>query len=736
DGGALRLSWTYPAGAFAGEEVERVAAAALDALRGLIAHCREVGAGAYTPSDFPLAALSAEELETVAAGRAGVEDVYPLSPMQEGMLFHVLYGGGKQAYQIHTVERLEGDLDPALFRAAWDRVVARHATLRTSFAWEGLRRPLQRVESAVEVPWTVEDWRGHPSDHQKAALARFLDTDGARGFDLHRAPLMRGALFRVEDGAWWFVWRVHHLLMDGPSLVRVSDEAFRTYEALSAGDGGEPAPERPYRDFIAWLQRQDQGAAERYWRQVLGDFSAPTPLGIGRPGVLAGAKQARRDLVLSAALTRRLDELARRRQVTVSTVLLGAWGLLLSRYGGEDDVVFGTTVSGRPAGLAGAGEMVGLFINTLPVRIRVRGDLPAGAWLGEVQREQARARDYDFASLAQVQGWSAVPRGTPLFQSLVVFENYPRDPERGDPGARLRRADGHADEWTNYPITLVAHPRDEMVLGLSYDESRFDGRTMERMLRHLERVLEQLAGDAERPLSALSLVDESERTLVVEEWNRTTFHDPSDKCVHRIFEAYAAGAPDARAVMAGGRTLTYRELDERANRLANHLAALGVGPEVRVGVCLERSTDLVTAVLAVMKAGGAFVPLDPDYPAERLAYMLADSGAPVLVTRESLSDVVPALGGVKTVRVDADADAIAARDARAPRPTLVGENAAYVIYTSGSTGRPKAVLAQHGSLANLLAHTRRALGVGPDDVGSALASFAFDIWLLETLLPL
>jgi amino acid adenylation domain-containing protein/non-ribosomal peptide synthase protein (TIGR01720 family) len=730
-GGCLELFWMYGEETHRRETVERLAALYLESLRALIAHCREDGAGGCTPADFPLAALSQGGLDALLAGRSGVEDLYPLSPMQEGILFHAQYGGEQQAYQVQVALRLEGSVDDALFPRAWAEVASRHAILRTAFAWAGLERPLQRVEPAVELPWHTEDWRGLEEGGQEAALERYLAGDRARGFALDEAPLMRCALFRVADGARWLVWSHHHLLTDGWSSSRILGEVLGLVRAWSAGEAVELRRVRPYRDYIAWLERRDARAAEAYWTRVLAGFTAPTPLGMDAG---AGAEgQLRRTLVLSADHTRRLEEAARSRQVTVNTLVQGAWAVLLARYSGERDVVFGATVSGRPAELEGVEEMVGVFINALPVRVEVDGSARLGEWLAGLQRAQAEAREHEYTPLVQVQGWSEVPRGTPLFESLVVFENYAADPDADVGAGRLRVASARAEEWTPYPITLVAAPGSEMELGLRWDAGRLGADGAERMLEQLARLLDQAAAGPDVRLADLDLLGEDERRQVLEEWNPSGLRHPSNDSIQAHFEAQAAGTPTAPAVLWDGGALAYGELNERANRLARHLVSLGVGRETRVGICLERGAEMIVAMLAVLKAGGAYVPLDPGYPAERLAWMTADSGAAVLVTRDALrgalSDVSP---GARVVSVDGDAGLVAACGAGNPPAASGPGSLAYVIYTSGSTGTPKGVAAEHRGVVRLVRGTDY-VALGPADrvAQASTASFdaaTFEIW--------
>ena len=365
------------------------------------------------------------------ARQRNIEDVYPLSSLQSGLLFHTLYAPESGVYVEQLRCTLAGDLDREAFRRAWQLVVDRHAILRTAFLWERRSKPLQFVCARVELPWEEQDWRGLPPQEQDARLAAFLATDRARGFELGKAPLMRLALLRVADDAWRLVWSHHHVLLDGWSLPLLLKDVMLFYEGGIHGHEIALERPRPYRDFIAWLQRQDRAEIEAFWRRALRGFQASTSLGVDRParretGGPAG-NGAEQRLDLSRAATGTLEQLARARGSTLSTLVQGMWAVLLSRYSGEDDVLFGTTMSGRSAPIAGIEFMLGLFINTVPVRVRVPRHEPVLAWLQELHRQFVELRQYEASPLVDVQGWSEVPRGQPLFESLLVFENYPID---------------------------------------------------------------------------------------------------------------------------------------------------------------------------------------------------------------------------------------------------------------------------------------------------------------------
>ena len=496
-GGQLWVWWTYSRQLHERSTVEGLASQFLGALRASIAHCLSPGAGGCTPSDFPLVRLDQPAVDRLVGSARGIEDIYPLSSLQSGLLFHTLYAPESGAYFEQVSCTVQGDLDVVAFRHAWQALVDRHAILRTGFVWEGLGEPVQIVHRQVSLPWEEQDWRGLPSIRQEDSFASFSREDRSRGFALDKAPLMRVALLRVTDDAWRLLWSHHHLLLDGWSLPLLLKEVLASYEAHRQGRSAPLERPRPYRDFIAWVQRQDRTAAEAYWRETLKGFTAPTPLVIERSSRRGpdepAATHAEQRQSISREASMALELLARRQQLTLSTIVHGAWALLLSRYSGEEDIVFGTTVSGRSAPLAGIETMLGLFINTLPVRVRVPADEDVVSWLRMLQERLVELRRFEWSPLAQVQGWSEVPRGVPLFESLVVFENYPVDHALLQRGGRLNVHDVRTDERTNYPLAVVAVPGVELSLRILYDERRFARVAITRLLGHLTTLLEALA---------------------------------------------------------------------------------------------------------------------------------------------------------------------------------------------------------------------------------------------------
>ena len=362
-------------------------------------------------------------------GRSTIADLYPLTPLQQGLWFHELLEPASGTYFVQSVTRIEGSLNRDAFCRAWEAVVARHAILRTRIVWEGLEHPLQLVQPKVALPWAEQDWRDSPADEGQARLLDFLGADRARGLDLTQAPLMRLTLLQVAENSAILVWGFHHLILDRWSVDLALQEVWSAYEALVEGRPLQFRSPRPYRDYLEWLQHQDLNRAEQFWRQFLSGFTAPTVLGVDQAPVKRAEHQEERydftEATLSEADTMKLSQWARQQKLTVNTVVQGAWSLLLSCYSATEDVVFGATVSGRSAGLPGIESMVGLFINSLPVRVHVSPRRSLVEWLRELQGQQVTLREYEHTPLFEIQKWSEVPAREPLFNTLLVFENNP-----------------------------------------------------------------------------------------------------------------------------------------------------------------------------------------------------------------------------------------------------------------------------------------------------------------------
>ncbi|XXY54893.1 amino acid adenylation domain-containing protein [Sorangium sp. So ce269] len=745
-GGRLRVTWSYSGARYRPETIARLCEDFTARLRALVAHCLAPDSGGYTPSDFPLARLDQARLDRLLGAGRDVEDVFPLSPLQQGLLFHSLWEPGSGVYVEQVTCRLEGTLDVGAFRRAWEAVVEHHGVLRTTFAWEGADEPLQivrragpvdsvdSVEGSVEIE--IEDLRGAGAEEQRARMAALVESDRARGFDLARGPLMRLSLLRVGDEAHLVLWSHHHLLLDGWAASLVLQDAFAAYDALRAGRPVALSARRPYRGYIAWLRERDAGADEPFWRGALSGFSAATPLPLERvPPAEGESGHGARTIALSGQATARLQRFAQQHHVTSSTLVQAAWALLLSRAARSDDVLFGITVAGRSAPLAGIDAMVGLFINTLPLRVAVPQAATVAGWLRDLLRATTELGPHEHTPLARARAFSAIPAGQPLFESLLVFENYPTDPRTQEGLSGLGVRDVAFVDQTNYPLTLAVLPGEELKLRLSYDRRRFDDETAARLLGLVEAALRQLVSRPEARVGELSLLGELELRQVVAGWNVTERAYPGERLVHELFEAQAERTPDATAVIFDERRLSYRELDARANQLAHALRRRGVGPDVLVAIAAERSVELVVGLLGILKAGGAHVPIDPDYPAERIAFMLDDAAAPVLLSQWPVASRLPA-HRAEVLCLDADRAEIDRQPTTSVAVPVSPDNLAYTIYTSGSTGRPKGAGNSHNGLLNRLLWMQERYGLTAEDRVLQKTPFSFDVSVWEFFWPL
>jgi amino acid adenylation domain-containing protein/non-ribosomal peptide synthase protein (TIGR01720 family) len=734
-GGRLVASLRYSDRCHRRETIAGLAEGFLTALRELVEHCRDAGEGGATPSDFPLAVLDQAALDRLLAEHGPVADLYPLSPLQRGMLFHTLRDGESGVYVQQLTCALWGALDEDAFAAAWQRLADRQPVLRTGYVWQHLDEPVQVVAAELPVVLRRLDWRDRGDAERAADLAELLEAERRRGFDLERPPLMRLVLIRFADETWRFVWTHHHLLLDGWSLPLLVRELFALYEGERRGEPVELPRPRPYRDYIAWLAARDRGAAEVFWRRYLAGFSRPTPIDGRGPAGRGGEAPDTRDLprMLPAAASEALTRTAQRRQLTLNTLVQGAWGLVLARSAGGSDVVYGVVSSGRPPELPGVESMLGMFIATVPARVRVRGGQTVGEWLRALQAEQVEVRRHEHAALSEIQGWSEVPRSEPLFESLLVFENYPvGEALAGERRMSIAVRDLHMEERTNYPLNLTVMPGPALRLVLSYDARRFAATTAERLVRRFETVLLALAEDPDRRLDEVPALAPAERHQVLREWNDTGTAVPPGT-LHEVLARRTAERPDAVAVEHGGLALSYGELAARAGAAAGGLRRRGVGPEERVGVYLDRRPELAVALLGVLRAGGAYLPLDPALPVERLRAMVEESGVRLVVTRERLRRGAAELGAEAVLTVDGDLRQAGDQAAgAAPGPGTDG--LAYLLYTSGSTGLPKAALVTHGSLVNHGTNAVRAYGLEPGDRVLQFSSIGFDM-LAEDLFP-
>ncbi|NEA64769.1 amino acid adenylation domain-containing protein [Streptomyces sp. SID12488] len=667
----------------------------------------------------PLISLTDAELaEIQGAFPVTIEESLPLSPLQEGFYFHSLVDGADlDAYVVQQALELTGPVDGTALRRAAQRVLDRHAPLRACFRRRPDGQPVQIIAADLELPWREVDLTVHDGPARTPLADAAAAAERARRFDLANPPLMRCALIRLDGHRSRLLLTFHHIVADGWSLPVLHRELMASY-----GDTPAALPQpAPYSAYLRRLATADREAARTAWRTALAGVEEPTRL-VEAPADGTPVEPAQIRLELSEQVTARLAARAREHGVTLGAVVQGAWGLLIGRLTARQDVVFGTTVSGRDAEVEGIESMIGLFINTLPTRFRWEPSDTLADLLGRLQDEQAQLLDHQHLGLAELQRVAGLAGAGELFDTLVVFENYPAATGLADPTGTLRLTGHEFHDAVHYPLALIVKPGRRLDLRLKHHAQRLDAEAVRRIAERLSRILHALAADPGQSVADVDLLSAEE---LLEAHPTGEHRDIPGTTLAAAFEAQVARSPQATAVVYEGETLTYRELDARAGELAGRLTARGAGPGTVVAVAVPRSAELMVALLGVLKSGAAYLPVDVDYPADRVTHMLADSGAETVVTTSATAPQLPT--GHALVLLDAPSKA-----GPEPLPPLPAhpDDPAYLIYTSGSTGRPKGVVVTHRAILNRLAWMQGEYGVTAGDrvLQKTPASFDVSVW--------
>ncbi|WP_327151542.1 non-ribosomal peptide synthetase [Nocardia sp. NBC_01329] len=735
EGLELEATWEFAGQVLDAAEVDELAGLWVRALGAVAEHVRSESAGGFTPSDFPLVTVSQDEIDGWLRDYPSLTDVWPLTALQTGLLFHAIYDRDTtDGYTVQAALSFAGAADADRMRWAAQALVDRHDSLRTAFV-ESAGGPRQLVLGDTEAVWRYTDISDIGDDADRDDRLRDLAVADAAPFDPARPPLLRFHLVRTGADECRLLVTNHHLVLDGWSMPVLIHELLSLY-AFGA-DAAELAPPRSYRDYLHWLHSQDPDAATAAWQRMLDGIESPTRV-TGRPDRTVTAPSGEVGLHLNAATTAAVLDLGRSHGVTANTSIQVAWALLLTVLTGRSDVVFGNTVSDRPPHIQGVEFMVGLFINTLPVRVRLDPNETVADLLTRVQSEQAAMLDHRHIGLADLQRATGI---ADMFDTVTVLESYPLDREglsRDLGAAGLRLLDLDAQDATPYPLSLQVTPpsRDASdneesathTVTLRFATDRFEPDYAHTLLEQFELLLTQLVTDPGRPVAAVSSTWDPERAELLSVRGEPPV---TERSLHDILSATARRHPDATAVRAGETTLTYRELEQHADALARRLTAHGAGPETFVALALPRSIALVVAMWAVARSGAAFVPLDPANPPERIAELLADSRSALGVTTDAEARRLP--DTVDWLIVDTTQPPIPAGEPATPG-RLLPDNAAYVIYTSGSTGKPKAVHVGHRGLADIVAAQAEAFDTTPDSSVLQVASPGFDACVSELLL--
>ncbi|BBY00512.1 non-ribosomal peptide synthetase [Mycobacterium seoulense] len=710
----LQANWTWAPSALDHEQVSRLSQLWFEALAGICAHVRS-GGGGLTPSDVAPARLNQQQLDDLCQQYA-VADVLPLTPLQQGLLFHASFAHdpGDDVYAVQLGITVTGDLDAHRLREAVHTVVNRHPNLAARFCPQ-FGEPVQVIPADPVMAWRYVQLGAEDLDPEEK-IEQLCAAERGAVSDLANRPAFRAALIRTADNRHRFVLTNHHIVMDGWSLPIMLREILTSYYGERL-----PAP-ASYRSYLTWLAAQDRTAARAAWAEVMAGFDTPTlvgppvRLGLGRRGV--------ESYRLPAETTRALGELARSCHTTINTVLQAAWAQLLMRLTGQHDVAFGTAVSGRPADLLGAESMVGLLINTVPVRAHVSAGTTVSELLQQLQRAHNDTIEHEHLALSEIH---RVTGHDQLFDTLFLYENYPIDTSVPLGFHELAITDVTNREYNHYPLSVMALPGRELGLRVEFDTSVFDTAGIESLIERFQRVLGAMTADSSQRLSAMNVLDGDERARLDEWGNRAVLTAPvrATASIPALFAKQVARVPEAVALTFEGRSMTYRELDEAANRLAHLLAEHGARPGESVALLFSRSAEAIVSILAVLKTGAAYLPIDPAVPAARIEFVLGDAAPVAAVTT---ADLRSRLAGSDLLVIDVDDPSVGAQPAT-PLPAPSPQDVAYLIYTSGTTGVPKGVAVTHHNATQLLEKLHADL---PDPgVWAQWHSLVFDVSVHE-----
>ncbi|MBK8549763.1 MAG: amino acid adenylation domain-containing protein [Ignavibacteria bacterium] len=740
-GDELILNWSYSSLHYEKETIEELVKKFQINLESVISHCieQQKAGSVYTPSDYGLEReISYEELDRFMEApyrgkprRESAEGLYRLSGLQQGMLFHALYDSGVGAYTEQlSCELISPDLE--IIKKSWNEVLRRHSILRSGFYYDEFSVPVQCVYRDVELPVTILDYSDKGSSDQTEAIKEYESSDRKRGFDFSTVPLMHIALIKMGKERYRMLWTSHHILFDGWSLPILMEEFLSTYEELISGKKINLIEEDRYEDYIRYIERIDKDNQETYWRSYMEGVEQGTLL----PFISATSQRTKgagvyetEHLKLDTQSTSKASQYVQRHRITINTLIQGAWSYLLHRYTGSKDVVYGIVVSGRPEDLPDIEQRVGLYINTLPLHSKLYTEQNKDQWLQEIQDGQLSSSQYQFTPLHDIQRWTGISGD--LFDSLLVFENYPVSELVGSKQWKLRIENLKIRELTNYPLTIIINSAKEINISFSYNTEILKQEYVKEIRGHFENVLLQMITNESRSINEIKILTKAEEQQLLSEFNDTAVDYPKDKTIIDLFEEQVLKTPDNIALVFEDNHLTYRELNERSNQLAHYLRSQGVKTETLVPICIGRSIEMIIGILGILKAGGAYVPVDPDYPEERIKYILEDTGANVIIAGKEVSTKLTDAEDVNIIEIDGHWSEISAQPKDNLQTFVQPDNLAYIIYTSGSTGKPKGVMIAHNNIVSLFKTEPAIFDFNEKDVWAMFHSFCFDFSVWE-----
>ncbi len=738
--GKLNLDIRYISKLFSEKNIKEFSNLYKKSLINIIKHCQGNKLKSYTPSDFGLTSITQKELDKFNNKRSKIQrnnisSIYPLSPMQRGLLFENFVS--KETYTLSIVINLKGEVNIQAMRKSWQFIVNHYDILRTIIVNNISKEPLQIVLKEVAFDIKILDLRNKPDYIQKRELENLVTKGKQKGFDLEKAPLMRVTLIRINNDEYKLLWENHHIILDGwsnPIFLKSLMQAYQSY--LKNEVPNLPIPAK-YESYIGWLQKQNTDKARIFWQKYLLDYEGECDLPINlnsKKLIKPKNKFGEYSHKLNYKITSNINLFLRKKRITLGDILQVSWAILLSKYNSKEDVVFGNVSSGRSGNLSQIEELVGLCINTLPIRVNAKGENTIEFLLKEMNKSSVTVREYEYSSLTDIQKWLKIKNNNELFQTIFVLENYPMKEIANQKDAILKVDGFESHETPHYPLSLTCIPGEELEIKITYDKHYYDEIFVKKLSNHYKLILDQIISNTSQKIKDISLLEKKEATQLLVEYNNTKAFYPKDKCLHELFEEQVKKTPNIIAVIFEDQKLTYKELNQKSNVLAIYLQNLGVKPDSLVGICTERSLEMIIGIMGILKAGGAYVPLDPEYPNDRLKYMIDDGNLNIILTQNKLKKQINEITKKKPtqiINIDDFEKIKNVADNKKLKKEVKSNNLAYIIYTSGSTGKPKGVMVEHNQIINTLFYLENKYPVQPGNSYLLKTNYVFDVSLSE-----
>ncbi|MBP7654186.1 amino acid adenylation domain-containing protein, partial [Candidatus Dependentiae bacterium] len=689
-----------------------------------------------TPGDYTDCPLELGEYEDAIKANGlryeNIADIYTLTAMQSGFLYHKLLDENSAAYFEQTVIKAQGKFNYELFKKSWEMILERHNILRTVILYKDISQPVQIVVKHRDLEITYKDLRSELEEsRQNAVISEFKNADKLRKFDLSSDALFRIGILQTSDNEFYSVFSFHHIIMDGWCIAVLFGEFLRIYYGLLKNEIIELEPAVQYSEYIRWLKRYEKEKSLGFWKEYLKGYESAVeiPFGHGKEKEITESGHSKFSFVINEIKSKKLQEISNKNGVTLNTLIQSVWGLLLSRYNNADEAVFGATVSGRPAEIKGIEKILGLFINTIPVRIKIKNGETFEELLKRTQKEAVECQPHHYSSLAEIQSQSELKQN--LINHIVVFENYPIDEklqaiEKNDNALSIAATE--VFEQINYDFGIIVSKTNKINIEFTYNRVKFSGKNIERIAGHFEKIIETIIGKSKTEINDIDILTENEKEKILYEFNGPEIDYPEDKTIIELFEEQAAKTPDNIAVVFDDIKLTYRELNERANAVGHYLREkYEIRADDIVGIMLERSEKLIIGILGILKAGAAYLPIDTEYPESRVEYILKDAGCKAVIS------AAPQIERFKKTYNNKFFELADINFVRNENLSLISnsKNLAYIIYTSGSTGQPKGVMIEHRNIINTLKALDKKYPLNKSDNYLLKTTYTFDVSVSE-----